>query len=98
MYYLAPPQDDRRGEWGTTPQGSGGAPQRPIPTPAPEATKPLEEKTERPEPPGPGAEPAPNGGEEPPAAAPGGAGGHEQSEAGPGEGTQGLGRPLPPRP
>ena len=56
MYYLAPPQDDRRGEWGTTPQGSGGAPQRPVPTRAPAATKPLEEKTERPEPPGPGAD------------------------------------------
>ena len=55
MYYLVPPQDDRRGEWDSTPQGSGGAPQRPFPTQAPGATKPLEEKTERPEPPGPRA-------------------------------------------
>ena len=50
MYSLVRPPDVKRGEWDLTPQGSGGAPQRPIPTPAPEATKPLEEKTERAEP------------------------------------------------
>ena len=54
MYYLAPPQDDQRGEWGATPQGSGGAPHRPVPTRAPAATKTPEEKTKRTEAPGPG--------------------------------------------
>ena len=56
MYSLVRPPDVKRGEWDLTPQGSGGAPQRPIPTPAPEATKPLEEKTERAEPPCPKAD------------------------------------------
>ena len=56
MYYLPPPQDDLRGEWGATPQGSGGTPHRPVPTRTPAAAKTPEEKTKQTEAPGPGGD------------------------------------------
>ena len=60
LYSLArPPEWPKRGECNLTPPGSGGAPQKPIPAPGPEAAKPFEEKGERAEPPCPKAEPRP---------------------------------------
>ena len=49
----------RSGERNLTPPGRGGAPQQPIPAPGPEATRPLEERGGRAEPPCPKAEPRP---------------------------------------